>query len=117
MTLYNVMTLYEIESKFRFDSFFFVAAAAIASGPVGAKAPSADCRTQRIALRKLVVRCRAARAPVARGYSGLPEFPTLSETLTASKCAHTAAAADRGLSLVGKRAQKVSSDSYGPFWR
>ena len=50
MTLY--MYRYEIESKFRFDSFFFVAAAAIASGPVGAKAPPADHRTQRIALRK-----------------------------------------------------------------
>ena len=111
------MYMYEIESKFRFDSFFVVAAAAIASGPVGAKAPSAGHRTRRVTLGKLVVRCCAARAPAARGCSGPFEFPTLSEKLTASKYAHTAAAAVRGLSLVEKRAQKFSYGSYGPFWR
>ena len=47
----------------------------------------------------------------------ISESLTLSEKMTASKCAHTAAAAVRGLPLVGKRAQKFSYGSYGPFWR
>ena len=66
-TIKSTCTCTKSSQIFDLTVFFFLAAAAIASGSVGAKAPSADRRTQRIALRKQVVRCCAARAPIAHG--------------------------------------------------